>query len=1153
MGRLVFFNRRLPISADDLYLPVLYLVILRTLWTPATAFVYYLVNDNCSWTWLVRLYVFIGMCIGIIIWVNESVICFLSTRGTIVKKEPRKAISPLCHIDFILVILDFGCQIFGAYSTYGLPIQTEEVTKECHTPLPLYSIYILHIVIIWGIITSIGYFTIVGLFIYSSRKKRSRDINMAKYMRLWQRRIQWLCSGPHNRKREGQKAILNVSRELADYFKDVDWSPSDIAVGLILLKREQKMAREAAEVKQALPGSSFCINSTQPEGIRSMSSFSGSSILAGAGGGSQVHHLQLQKSQQHLQYLQHQQQAMQGQLKPKQLPTLVETSLNSVAAESSQGLSESMNQPASVKSNHPWGGISKTKVSSSFPQLNTTQGPSENNLHSNSGHMEGYSESSDGSLSVKRKMSFPFTATTQPDKYVTIEMTTSHRSPETPVSALPVDQPAFSDSTMPSKLNCSLNSSGRADRIVNIELSETPTLETPPNSNSATSENTTDARILKSNMSALDSNTEKKELSTNSLEKSVQSTTLTHPHTLEISIDSSEESMHVVEEKLNTIEFSANNLDVELQPKPGACMINTKKSMISARASSDYGGNLRKSIDMDSSVSNVTDSTGRTTRPLVREIPASNDRKSHERRLGYSPERRPAGLSVPLQHAVLSRAALSTPSVAISSPHSRWPRASETAAVSATQQLPGSMTNISIDGHKRMSIASETSSRRMSLATDFRSYEYYTAHRSRPGQTYILKEDIQDILHFAHYAELVYINFDSTAYYNKIDVLIHVSPKNDLYMSPYMISFDHEWRAIVVSIRGTYSAADVLVDLSIDLDVLEPYQDEESGRIMFVHSGILGTAKNIYNEIIADQHLANILLDENSAYADYGIVVCGHSLGAGVGALVAYFLRKAGYLSTICYAYEPPGGLISEEAVPIFESFCVSIVTGDDLVPRLCRNSMDILKADVDRLINVCDLPKHRIFGSVLFNACSGPSEKTKFIINRLRRRHGVDVTESHADQLKQIRKQTRSLPFAWRQDSSEGMNTDGGSIERTCPPMFVPGRILYIEKLRGFSAKYSNPAVPRDQLPDNQRRRTTRRKPGNASLMAIKRTISTQIDHIKQRTKDLKYIYVPRWADKTEFLYMIISRSMMTDHSPFGILREFDDSALHIPLQTTS
>ena len=99
-------------------------------------------------------------------------------------------------------------------------------------------------------------------------------------------------------------------------------------------------------------------------------------------------------------------------------------------------------------------------------------------------------------------------------------------------------------------------------------------------------------------------------------------------------------------------------------------------------------------------------------------------------------------------------------------------------------------------------------------------------------------------------------------------------------MSPYMISFDHEWRAIVVSIRGTYSAADVLVDLSIDLDVLEPYQDEESGRIMFVHSGILGTAKNIYNEIIADQHLANILLDENSAYADYGIVVCGHSLGA---------------------------------------------------------------------------------------------------------------------------------------------------------------------------------------------------------------------------------------------------------------------------------
>jgi hypothetical protein len=43
-----------------------------------------------------------------------------------------------------------------------------------------------------------------------------------------------------------------ISKELADYFKDVDWAPSDVAVGLVLLKRRQKQVREIEELEKII-------------------------------------------------------------------------------------------------------------------------------------------------------------------------------------------------------------------------------------------------------------------------------------------------------------------------------------------------------------------------------------------------------------------------------------------------------------------------------------------------------------------------------------------------------------------------------------------------------------------------------------------------------------------------------------------------------------------------------------------------------------------------------------------------------------------------------------------------------------------------------------------------------------------------------------
>lgn len=133
----------------------------------------------------------------------------------------------------------------------------------------------------------------------------------------------------------------------------------------------------------------------------------------------------------------------------------------------------------------------------------------------------------------------------------------------------------------------------------------------------------------------------------------------------------------------------------------------------------------------------------------------------------------------------------------------------------------------------------------------------------------ITRESIWDILHFCHYAEMAYINFDV---FEQSDLIISTSKKNDLFHAPFLISYDHEWRAIVISIRGTFSALDVLVDLKIDLEAL----DEQTPHLL-AHSGMLKTARNIISHLNRDNIIEKYMTD---AYKSYHIVVCGHSLGA---------------------------------------------------------------------------------------------------------------------------------------------------------------------------------------------------------------------------------------------------------------------------------
>jgi Lipase (class 3) len=405
----------------------------------------------------------------------------------------------------------------------------------------------------------------------------------------------------------------------------------------------------------------------------------------------------------------------------------------------------------------------------------------------------------------------------------------------------------------------------------------------------------------------------------------------------------------------------------------------------------------------------------------------------------------------------------------------------------------------------------------------------------------ITRDSICDILHFSHYAEIAYINFDLLDL-KRSELVIYTSKKNDLYHIPYIISYDHDWRSIVISMRGTFSAIDVLVDLKIDMVPIEennPHILAHSG-ILTSNPGMLNTARNVVANLIKSQILEKYLTGN---FQSYRIVVCGHSLGAGVAALVTYLLRKHGR-PAICYCYSPPGGLLSEAAAIRFDDFATSVVNGDDIVPRLSRHCMDLLKFDIKRLLKECKLPKYRILHSVLYNSCAGTSRKTRTLVK------SRTANSKQSEELDRIRKETQSLPDNWRGKSIPNLSDASKAM-----PTFMPGKILHLEKIRDFGNRYRQPppsAVAAHPPPSKNNASFINK--GNASLNTLKAHISTGIENVKtQIKKDLKYVYVPKWASRYEFQQILVSKTMISDHLPFQFLKQFEEAPPNVPLRTTS
>ncbi|TLD22419.1 hypothetical protein PspLS_08027 [Pyricularia sp. CBS 133598] len=185
----------------------------------------------------------------------------------------------------------------------------------------------------------------------------------------------------------------------------------------------------------------------------------------------------------------------------------------------------------------------------------------------------------------------------------------------------------------------------------------------------------------------------------------------------------------------------------------------------------------------------------------------------------------------------------------------------------------------------------------------------------------------------------------------------------------HYISLDKEAKAVVLACRGTLGFEDVLADMTCDYDDLL-----WRGRSYKVHKGIHASARRLLYG--GDGRVLAILKAALEEYKDYGLVLCGHSLGGAVTALLGVMLSEPSALPTgpafvtsasslqstssserttknLClpagrpihvFAYGPPGTM-SASLRKATRGLITSIVHGDDIVPSLSLGVLHDLQA----------------------------------------------------------------------------------------------------------------------------------------------------------------------------------------------------------------
>jgi len=306
--------------------------------------------------------------------------------------------------------------------------------------------------------------------------------------------------------------------------------------------------------------------------------------------------------------------------------------------------------------------------------------------------------------------------------------------------------------------------------------------------------------------------------------------------------------------------------------------------------------------------------------------------------------------------------------------------------------------------------------------------------------------------------------------------------RNRIQETPYYLAVDHEKRSLVISIRGTLSLSDMFTDLRGGPCLLSECVPEIEFGLHPTHKGhrgIIEAARYVYRRLhglpVSEKDeevdrmrridIMNLSLDR---FQDYSLVVTGHSLGAGAAAILAFLLRSNYPDRDIkCYAYSPPGGLLCPAAAAESEKFTVSLVVGDDVIPRTSLPNLAKLSYDIRDVCERCELPKYKLFGYGVMAVCC--CHKSTTIHEEMRRLFPVDEGSSSRvlefnNALNQENGRQASLPETSSSETPVSPISVNSSCQLLSPdhkdgasssgigvfdaePMVLPGRVVYLEE----------------------------------------------------------------------------------------------------------
>ncbi|KAG7276665.1 hypothetical protein CRUP_032014 [Coryphaenoides rupestris] len=188
--------------------------------------------------------------------------------------------------------------------------------------------------------------------------------------------------------------------------------------------------------------------------------------------------------------------------------------------------------------------------------------------------------------------------------------------------------------------------------------------------------------------------------------------------------------------------------------------------------------------------------------------------------------------------------------------------------------------------------------------------------------------------------------------------IVYTSCHDAVYETPFFVAVDHGTKKVVISIRGTLTPKDALTDLTGDSERL-PVEEQHGNWLG--HKGMVYSAEYIKKKLEQEMILSQAFgRDLGKGTMHYGLVIVGHSLGAGTAAILSFLLRPQ-YPSLQCYSYSPPGGLLSEDAMEYSKEFVTSVVLGKDLVPRIGLSQLEGFRRHLLEVLQKSNKPKWRI------------------------------------------------------------------------------------------------------------------------------------------------------------------------------------------------